>query len=279
LSTYLRSARCLATVVGLLAVIAIFAAGHAYADREFMLVGTVDCGRPSGKSCSIDDQIRLWTDDVTGERARVVVDVSWIKNQLGSYTQDDLLCLEVRVLSDGTLQALGISTTCGAPPPTRRPTNEPRDERAPAPTATPTPPDTKDAPSGADLSLTKEGLFIDCPEGCDLAWRVTIRNDGPQNATNIVVAEFPGTDVTDCTGSPTRGSYDDVDARWAVGTLGVGEVATLDLFCFGNPFRTPILENVAEIIAVDQKDPDSTPNNHNPGEDDQARATLEAPTN
>ena len=265
----LRSSRSIVTICVLVLVATLVVSERAYAQKEFTIVGTVDCGLPSGRRCTIDDVLRLWTSDVTGERARFTVDVSWVKNQLVGYDQDDAICVEVRAMPDGTLQALGISSTCGAPPPTRRPTQEPRDGRqpdaTPTPTATPKPAVREPL---ADLSLTKVGELF-CPEGCYIVWTVVVRNDGPDAATNVRVGEYYDRDLQECFASSVDGSYDDEADIWTVGSLAVGESKTLELECDLDTSSEPDgFENTAEVISVDQRDPDSTPDNGDEEEDD-----------
>jgi uncharacterized repeat protein (TIGR01451 family) len=280
---YLRSSQFFVTVGVLVLVAALLESGRAYAQKEFLIVGTVDCGVPSGRRCSIDDVLRLWTSDVTGERARFVVDVSWVKSQLGSYDQDDGVCIEVRAMPDGTLQALGISQTCGKPDPTRKPTKETDDRRDEAPTATPTPTRTPVTASpepvdpSADLRIAKTGELI-CPEGCIATFTVTLHNDGPSAATNVVVGEFYNDGELECEQfSTVNGEYDTEADEWRVGTLAAGASATLDIFCFANFGEgTEGFENEVEVISVDQQDPDSTPNNDEEAEDDQATVFLPA---
>ncbi|MCC6176960.1 MAG: hypothetical protein IT305_16745 [Chloroflexi bacterium] len=76
--------------------------------KEFDIDGTVDCGRSSGARCTIGDTLVLWTDDVSGERERVTIDVSWIEDKLAGLDQDDRIVLVVETLPDGTLRAIAI---------------------------------------------------------------------------------------------------------------------------------------------------------------------------
>ena len=41
--------------------------------REIEIDGTADCGLRSGRHCSIDNTLALWTDDVSGNRERVEI--------------------------------------------------------------------------------------------------------------------------------------------------------------------------------------------------------------
>ena len=79
--------------------------------KDFNLAGTVDCDRKSGRSCSIDDTVRIWTDDFGGKRQLVTIDISWIRKRLPSLDQDDAIDFEVRELATaaGGLQAISVS--------------------------------------------------------------------------------------------------------------------------------------------------------------------------
>jgi hypothetical protein len=77
--------------------------------KEYDVAGTVDCGVPSGRDCTTRDTLDLWTDDVSGTRQLVTVNVSWIKSQLPKLDQDDPIDLEVRDQPDGTIQAIGVA--------------------------------------------------------------------------------------------------------------------------------------------------------------------------
>jgi uncharacterized repeat protein (TIGR01451 family) len=110
--------------------------GRAYADKEFVLVGTVDCGRTSGARCDIGVSVAVWTTDVSGYRQRVIVDLSWVQRQLDTYDQDDQISIEIRLMSEGTLQAISIVPPAD-PPPARRVGDD--DVRVPESVGTPTP--------------------------------------------------------------------------------------------------------------------------------------------
>jgi hypothetical protein len=294
----------------------------AYAEKELLLVGTVDCGRASGERCNLGTSVAVWTTDISGYRERVTVDLSWVQRQLDTYDQDDLILIEIRVMADGTLQAISIVPP-PAPPPVRRsedderpsvdgPTSTPTTLSAPisTPTATSTPvsastatPTATSSPSPtstvpptatatfsptptatatatstftptptatpvlADLSVTKiDDSDIRC--GGDFAcWTVTVTNAGPSSATSVTVQEapvgFPFTVVNPSAGT----SFTTGTNVWTIGTLPVGASATLQLRA---SFVPGLQTNCAEVLTADQLDPDSTPNNANPVEDDRA---------
>ncbi|MGB2984152.1 MAG: hypothetical protein WBC63_09910, partial [Candidatus Bipolaricaulia bacterium] len=124
----------------------------------------------------------------------------------------------------------------------------------------------------SDLSLTKSVNVFKPTEGDPVIYTIALSNAGPDAATNVAVADEIqfGLDVTSAIAS--HGSYDENAGTWTVGTLGVGETATLTIETI--LFAASTIDNIAEVSAVDQLDPDSTPGNFDPVEDDQATAGI-----
>ena len=79
--------------------------------KDYNIAGTVDCGVPSGHDCAIGDSLRLWTEDVTGTKELITLDISFIRQDLRELGQDDPIDLEVtdRPGAAGGIQALGIA--------------------------------------------------------------------------------------------------------------------------------------------------------------------------
>jgi LPXTG-site transpeptidase (sortase) family protein len=124
----------------------------------------------------------------------------------------------------------------------------------------------------ADLSLTKIVDDSTPQVGQDVTFTITITNDGPDQATNVVVSDQLPVGYTYVSSNPSQGSYDDTTGLWSVGTLDLDGTATLDLtgtVNLGGPYL-----NTAEVVATDQFDTDSTPNNGDGSEDDQASASV-----
>ena len=116
----------LAILIGVCILLSAVGQGQA---REIEIDGTADCGLRSGSHCSIDSTLALWTDDISGEKERVEVDVRWIKDDLDKIDQDDHVCLVVEDRGGGRLRGVGVSQTCkfdsgtvnpGLPPAARR---------------------------------------------------------------------------------------------------------------------------------------------------------------
>jgi hypothetical protein len=80
--------------------------------KEFELDGTADCGLKSGRRCSIDNMLALWTEDVSGTRQRHEIDIRWVKQDLGDIDQDDHVCLVIEDRQANRLRAIGVSHFC-----------------------------------------------------------------------------------------------------------------------------------------------------------------------
>jgi uncharacterized repeat protein (TIGR01451 family) len=124
----------------------------------------------------------------------------------------------------------------------------------------------------ADLRLQKVVSRPTVPVGGSAIYTITLTNDGPATATNVVVSDRLPVGLQYVSSTPSQGTYNPALGDWTVGTLAVNQSATLaievTLLDIG-PFV-----NIAQVSASDQEDPDSTPNNDNPNEDDQSSATV-----
>lgn len=79
--------------------------GHA---KEADVIGTVDCGRPSGRRCELGETLVLRTDSFSGTDELVTIDIRWILRELPSLDQDDEIILGVELLPDGKVRALSV---------------------------------------------------------------------------------------------------------------------------------------------------------------------------
>lgn len=235
----------------LLVAIAALAGGQGvHAEKEFLLTGTVDCGRRSGQHCDVGTTVAVWTTDVSGVRQRVLVDLSWVTSQLGRYDQDDLICLEVRAQGDGTLRAVGVSNACAAPTPRPRPKKDDSPHE--------TPPVAGINPPRADLRVTKVGSEDFCPSEAPCPrWVIEVTNLGPDTATGVSVAELPNGVTVLTSPNPTpsasKGAYNAATGIWTIGTLTLNETVQLELST--NTDRFDAAENCAQVNTSDQNDP------------------------
>ncbi|MEA9412771.1 PKD domain-containing protein [Flavobacterium sp. PL02] len=124
----------------------------------------------------------------------------------------------------------------------------------------------------ADLSISKIALNQDATHdvGSTVIFTVTVTNDGPADATGVLVKDLlpPGFEYT--TSSPTSGLYDYITGVWNTGIVANGTTQSLDIYTKVNPPTGVANEytNTTEIIASNLPDPDSTPNNGVVTEDD-----------
>jgi len=125
----------------------------------------------------------------------------------------------------------------------------------------------------ADLSLGKSVSNSQPNIGQNITYTVTLSNNGPGAATGVQVTEAVPAGTTFVSAVPSRGTYNQVTGLWNVGSINAGISATLQLTVTVN--TAAVISNTAQIIAADQPDPDSTPNNNNPAEDDQASVTTQ----
>jgi len=125
------------------------------------------------------------------------------------------------------------------------------------------------------LRLSKEVNDSTPTAGDTITFTITITNDGSLSATNVDVSDTLPDGFT--AGTPSQGSF--AGSTWTVGTLTNGQSETLTISgpagAAGN-----VVTNTAQVSASDQTDPDSTPNNNLPAEDDQDSdsATAQAVT-
>jgi uncharacterized repeat protein (TIGR01451 family)/gliding motility-associated-like protein len=130
------------------------------------------------------------------------------------------------------------------------------------------------APKIADLRLTKFVVDNDITPfvGTEISFEISVFNDGPDDATNVVVDDLLPAGYDFILYSATSGIYDHISGIWVVGTVSAGDSQTLVVDVLVNdsgPYT-----NGAEITAADVYDSDSTPNNNILAEDDQDEAVV-----
>ncbi|MBD2043102.1 DUF11 domain-containing protein [Microcoleus sp. FACHB-672] len=129
----------------------------------------------------------------------------------------------------------------------------------------------------ADLSLAKTVDNANPSVGQTIAYTVTLRNTGPANATGVQVTDRIPTGLTFVSATPSQGTYDNTTGLWTVGNVANGAAVTLTIQATLN--TVGVVTNTAAITAAEQSDPDSTPGNNAPGEDDQASVSVPAKPN
>ena len=125
-------------------------------------------------------------------------------------------------------------------------------------------------PADLELSLTSDQATANIDDIVTL--RITLTNKGNGAATSIKVKQVLAQGLTFVSSSPQQGSYDAVLGIWDAGNIAKDNQAFIDIAT--KVIAGGSLSNTAEIIEVAETDPDSTPNNNDPDEDDQVSVTL-----
>ncbi|CAM1333637.1 gliding motility-associated C-terminal domain-containing protein [Tenacibaculum aestuariivivum] len=128
----------------------------------------------------------------------------------------------------------------------------------------------------ADLSLEKSVIDGDTTPliGTEITFEIKVTNDGPQDATGVQVRDLLPSGYDFVLFSSTEGSYNQSTGLWTVGNIASGTTETLLIDVLVNPSGDYL--NIAEVIASDVFDMDSTPNNDDgdQSEDDEANAIV-----
>jgi uncharacterized repeat protein (TIGR01451 family) len=123
----------------------------------------------------------------------------------------------------------------------------------------------------ADIDVNKTVNNSAPNVGTNVIYTITVTNTGPDNASGVVLDLLPQ-GIIHVSNSTSQGNYTNSTGIWDIGSLANGTAATLNITA--NVTVNSPRTNTAELIAVDYFDPDSTPNNHDPNEDDQDSVTL-----
>ena len=113
-----------------------------------------------------------------------------------------------------------------------------------------------------DVELTKTVDPAKVAIGEQTTFTVELVNQGPDPATGVIVEDRLPAGLTYVSHTASDGVFDPDTGLWTIGDAPVGQVFTLDLVVTVTAEGT--YENVAEVIAHNEKDKDSTPNNNVP---------------
>jgi uncharacterized repeat protein (TIGR01451 family) len=122
----------------------------------------------------------------------------------------------------------------------------------------------------ADLALRKGAAPTLVETGGTATYTLVLANLGPDTATSVVVRDQLPAGVVHVT--HRGGAYDPRTGAWTVGTLAAGGSSTLQIVV--RVAKPGAIVNRAEVLAADQRDPNSTPGNGVDGENDQDAAVL-----
>jgi LPXTG-site transpeptidase (sortase) family protein len=126
----------------------------------------------------------------------------------------------------------------------------------------------------ADLSLTKTVNNSSPVVGNNVTFTLTLTNNGPSNATGISVLDLlpSGLSYLSDNSASTVTTYNSGTGVWTIGSLAASDSISLQITVQVTQGGT--ITNTAEVRTSDQFDPNSTPNNNIPSEDDQASVIV-----
>ncbi|MCM0666844.1 PKD domain-containing protein [Flavobacterium tyrosinilyticum] len=189
---------------------------------------------------------------------------------IGSFLNGDSQVLRITAVVNPTGDYVNIAevTASNLPDPNSTPNNGITTENDYAEIAT-----TPVVPM-ADLSLTKAvvGGNISPIFGATVTFEITVKNSGPQNATGVKVIDMLPSGYEYVVYSSTAGQYFNTTGIWEIGNIPNGGSESLLIGAKVN--TTGVYQNIAEVYASNELDPDSTPNNNVSGEDDISSVLL-----
>jgi uncharacterized repeat protein (TIGR01451 family) len=108
----------------------------------------------------------------------------------------------------------------------------------------------------ADLSIEKTADNDKPKVGSTVTYTIALTNKGPADATGVVVADVLPSGLEFGSATATQGEYDEATGDWDVGDLAVGDEATLTMDVVVTGEAGSSIDNLAEVMASDQDDPD-----------------------
>ncbi len=102
---------------------------------------------------------------------------------------------------------------------------------------------------------------------------ILVGNDGPDDATGVVVEDRLPEGLSYVSASVSAGSFEEDTLTWTIGDLAVGATVSMDLVVRVDEYQETF-ENIAEVMEHNEQDSDSTPGNNKPEEDDQDSAII-----
>jgi len=124
----------------------------------------------------------------------------------------------------------------------------------------------------ADLGVTKTVDNETPISDTEVTYTITVTNNGPSDASGVVIKDLLPSGLTYISSQTSVGTYDISSGKWNVGAVLFGFPETLTIKA--KALAIGDYMNVAELIAANEIDSNSTPNNNNPDEDDQDSVTI-----
>jgi uncharacterized repeat protein (TIGR01451 family) len=124
----------------------------------------------------------------------------------------------------------------------------------------------------ADLSLTKAVSANNPAVGDTIEYILTVSNAGPTAASAVLVRDVLPSELSFVSADPD--DYDPALHIWNVGALGIDASKQITLTARVVAGNNEAVSNTAQVSVSDLPDPDSTPNNDDPTEDDQDQVDV-----
>lgn len=124
----------------------------------------------------------------------------------------------------------------------------------------------------ADLELTQSVSNQTPKVGDQITINLSLTNKGPGTATVIRVRDLLPAGLGYISFNSDIGTYDPITGLWAVGNLPPD--VTVNLQISAEVIQAVSMTNTVEVVAMDEADPDSIPNNNKTNEDDQSSTLI-----
>ena len=244
-------------------------------DQATFLLTVANDGPDSASNIEVTDVLPQGTTFVSATPSQGTLDTDTSVWSVGTLADGEDATLEVVVTIDRTtVTNVAEITNAAAYDPDSQPAENDLDDDT-------NPPDQDDEdivtvtvdPALIDLSVEKVLTDAGDHVGDDATFEITVRNDGPSDATGVVVSDRASAGLALVSGTPSQGTFDLPSATWAVGDLAVGAEETMTVVA--TVTSADPQANTAEVTAADQGDADSTPGNDVSTEDDQALAAVD----
>ncbi|MFC4820186.1 DUF6923 family protein [Dokdonella ginsengisoli] len=113
----------------------------------------------------------------------------------------------------------------------------------------------------ADLAVTKTVDNAAPTVGEQVTFTITIHNNGPSDATNVVLTDQLPATLSFVSAAPSQGSYDPAGGLWTIGTLtAAGPTSTATLTITATVVDAGATTNTATVTGADQPDPNPANN-------------------
>ncbi|WP_026729665.1 T9SS C-terminal target domain-containing protein [Flavobacterium denitrificans] len=187
---------------------------------------------------------------------------------IGNLISGNLETLEILATVNATGNYLNVAevTAADLPDPNSTPNNGVTTEDDYASVST------SPVPQSSDLSITKTVNNATPLVGATVAFQIVVTNNGPNDNTGIQITDLLPSGYTFLSFTTSKGTYNPITGLWTVGNLITANSETLQVYATVNPSGD--YTNIAEVTAADLLDPNSTPNNGVPAENDYATATV-----